>query len=165
MYTPGGQRHRRSGAPRTHAPGAEKEAVRINVWLPELLAKTVRDELPNINVSQILQDRLRELLGCKHRHAQCSACAAPIDLLEVRRDAKDEFYSQLLWELEDLVGRGGTAEGAARVAKEIARAHDLKGVRRPLPRPTQLQRRRFMEARWVEAQISGMDTSVGRAVS
>lgn len=125
---------------------------RLNVWLPVELATTVRANLPSVNVSQVLQEGLRALLGCKHDRIACAACAAELDRGALIDTAKGEYYSQLLWELEDLVAAGGTAEGAARVAKSVALAHQLSAARQPLPRPGRTQQRRNADRRWLERQ-------------
>lgn len=52
----------------------------------------------------------------------------------------DRFYSDLLYELGELAARGGTATGAAAVAKRVALAHGLASAERhPLPRLTRAQ--------------------------
>jgi hypothetical protein len=50
------------------------------------------------------------------------------------------FYRELLAALGEHARRGGTAYGAAVVAKRVALAHGLEVGRLPLPRPTRLER-------------------------
>lgn len=58
-------------------------------------------------------------------------------------DALDALYRDLLWVLEDLVDRGGTAEGAARVLKAVAKRHGVRSADSPLPRPSRRTRERL----------------------
>jgi len=51
------------------------------------------------------------------------------------------FYRELLFQLGEHAQRGGTAYGAAAVAKRVAVAYGVDGaVHLPLPRPTRLER-------------------------
>lgn len=129
------------GATYTPAPGGRGYAVRVNVWLPDDLSETVKARMPGVNVSQVLQEGLRALLGCRHERAICAACAEPLDLHAHADAALERFYLDLFDGLAELVQRGGTAEGACRVAKDIGTRHQI-GVasRRPLPRPTRAER-------------------------
>lgn len=127
---------------------------RVNLWLPAELAMTVNDQLPAVNMSQVLQEQLRALLGCKHDRIVCAACNAEVEKAKLVEDAKSAFYSQLLWELEDLIARDGTAEGAARVAKSVALAHRLPVADRPLPRPSRSQRKRALDQEWFNRQAA-----------
>lgn len=52
----------------------------------------------------------------------------------------EAFYRDLLHELGELARAGGTAVGAARVAKRVAREHGLDVARVPLPRLTRVER-------------------------
>lgn len=123
---------------------------RVSVWLPEKLARTIGDSMPGVNYSKILQEGLQGLLGCKHEAVVCAACSEQVDRADIVDRAKSEFYSQLLWELQDLVAVGGTAEGAARVAKSVALAHEVSAARQPLPRPGRRQRERNLDRRRIE---------------
>jgi len=126
---------------------------RVSVWLPDQLAGTVTDTMPGVNFSKVLQDGLQSLLDCKHEALVCAACSEQVDRAGIIDRAKSEFYSQLLWELQDLVAVGGTAEGAARVAKSVAVAQHVSGARnQPLPRPSRSRhRRRENDAEWFAA--------------
>jgi hypothetical protein len=120
--------------------------VRVNVYLPDELAEAVRDELPGVNVSGVLQEALRGLLACDHRSMVCTSCAAPVDAERLRTDAVESYYRGLIHELGPVVDNGGTAEGAARVAKRVALDHDVaKAERIALPRPPRNARRRAAE--------------------
>lgn len=55
------------------------------------------------------------------------------------------FYRDLLNALGEHARGGGTAYGAAVVAKRVAVAHGLEVQRLPLPRPTRAERE---ELRW-----------------
>lgn len=115
--------------------------MRINVHLPDGLAADVKEQLPDLNVSGLLQEALRSLLDCDHDSVVCADCGEPVDAVAVAGEAMGEFYAALLWAWEDLVDRGGTAEGAARVAKDVAvRMGVPRAETRALPRPTRAAR-------------------------
>lgn len=117
--------------------------MRLNVYLPDELAATVRGRLPDLNVSAVLQDALRALLGCRHELIACAACATAIDKRRMIDDALSRFYMDLHWRLGELVNsdRGGTAEGAARIAKDVGERHQISAAGRlPLPRPSRALR-------------------------
>jgi hypothetical protein len=126
--------------------------ARLNVWVPDELLAKMRAELPGLNVSKVFQDGVRALIGCKHTHLVCAECAQQLDLAAIVDTAKSAFYSQLRWELEALVNNDGTAEGAARVAKDVAVAHQITAAKLPLPRPGRAQRKRQRDRAWLEAQ-------------
>jgi hypothetical protein len=128
------------------------DVARVNVWMPDELLAKMRAELPGVNVSKVLQDGMRALIGCRHPGLVCAECAQALDLAAIVDEAKSAFYSQLRWELEDLVLNGGTAEGAARVAKGVAMAHQISAAALPLPRPGRTQRRRQRDRAWLEQQ-------------
>lgn len=114
---------------------------RVNVWIPAELHDTVRDRLPELNLSAAVQEHLVALLECRHDAAICRACTAPLDLAELIAGALGRFYTDAVWELAELVRRGGTAEGAARVLKSTAGRHRIAAADRiPLPRPTRAER-------------------------
>lgn len=57
------------------------------------------------------------------------------------QEAVGRFYSDALWQLAKLVNRGGTAEGAGRVLKDLAEGHGVKAASSiPLPRPSRSRR-------------------------
>src|SRR2546423_8100958 len=99
--------------------------MRVNVWLPDELNATIKRELPDVNVSAVLQRSLAALLECRHDELACSACASPIDRRQLIDNALSAFYLDLHWKLCELVDRGGTAEAAARIAKDIACRHHV----------------------------------------
>lgn len=109
---------------------------RKHVWLPQELLAAV-EERGHVNYSAVLQEGLRGLIGCEHDALACQACAAPIDRHQLVDEGLARFYRAAVWALEDLVYRVGTAEGACRVLREVARAHKVPGVENiPLPRPS-----------------------------
>lgn len=115
--------------------------MRVNVYLPDELAESVRGALPGVNVSAVLQESLRRLLNCAHHDLVCRDCAQPIERHEVTRDALDRFYRELVDRLEPLVYRVGTAEGAVKVARDVARRHGIDyAVWHTLPRPSRGER-------------------------
>lgn len=114
---------------------------RVNVWLPEGLADLVRTHLPSANFSQLLQEALRAALGCLHDQLACAHCAHPVDRWALVDEHLSKFYSDALWDLTPLVDRGATAEGAARVLKDVAQRHRVSAAgRTPLPRPSRAAR-------------------------
>jgi hypothetical protein len=117
--------------------------MRVNVWLPDELNATIKRELPDVNVSAVLQRSLAALLECRHDELACRECASPIDRRQLIDNALSAFYADLHWRLRDLVERGGTAEGAARIAKDVACRHRVScAPNMPLPRPSREQRHR-----------------------
>jgi hypothetical protein len=116
---------------------------RINVWVPDELASTVRRELPDVRMSSVLQRALASLLHCDHHVLVCAECASPVVLRELVDEALCAVYLDLHWRLVELVDHGGTAEGAARIAKDVAVRHHVSCAKNlPLPRPTKAQRQR-----------------------
>lgn len=110
---------------------------RVTVSVPGSLMDTVRERLPGINVSAIFQRALAAQLECKHEHVSCSSCSTPIDTRALIDGAMGALYLDAFDALRTLVQRGGTAEGAARVLRDIAQRHQVsQALRLPLPRPT-----------------------------
>jgi hypothetical protein len=127
--------------------------ARINVTLPDELAELVRREMPGLNVSGLLQQALRELVECPHTELACACCGARIGRRVLVDVALGRFYQELVWQLQEPVGRCATAEGAARVVQSVARAWDISTVERtPLPRPTRAQRARAQAEAIAEAE-------------
>lgn len=114
--------------------------MRLSVYVPDELAQEVRRALPGVNVSAALQGALRALLECNHNRLSCSSCAASIDRRRIASDALEAFYVDLLHELQRIIP-AGTAEGAARVAKQVAiEAGVTRAETLPLPRATRAER-------------------------
>lgn len=114
---------------------------RVNVWIPDDLHNTIRTRLPKVNLSAVTQGALAALLECRHDQLACVCCSTSIDRHELADRATSALYSDALWELDPLVRRGGTAEGAARVLKDVAARHRVTAALRiPLPRPTRTNR-------------------------
>ena len=127
--------------------------ARVNVYVPDELDATVRSKLPDINVSQVLQRGLQAALECRHARLVCSECAFPVDHRELIDAALSKFFIDLLWALRNLVDRGGTAEGAARIAKQIAMQHQVSAAKNaPLPRPSRAQRHANKVVDWFDAR-------------
>lgn len=115
--------------------------MRLNVSVPDELHRLVLDELPGVSPSQLLQEAMRALLDCRHETVRCSRCTSTVDVHERIDAALDRYYLDVLWELHPLVQRGGTAEGAARVAKSVAARHRIPAARRaPLPGRSRAER-------------------------
>lgn len=110
--------------------------MRVNVYVPDDLGEQVKERLPDLNVSAILQEALRRLLDCDHEHLRCDACGDEVDPEAIAGAALDAFYRELLWRWQSLVDNRGTAVGAAQVAKQVAVEMGVPGAeQRPLPRP------------------------------
>lgn len=111
--------------------------MRLNVSVPDELIQQARADLPELNVSAVLQQALRGLLDCQHERLACADCGEPVDGSAADTgEALAAFWSDLLHEWGPLVDRGGTAEGAARVGKAVAVRMGVPGAeRKPLPRP------------------------------
>lgn len=115
--------------------------MRLNVFIPDALHATFKKRFPRVNVSAICQAALAALLECRHDQLACAACATSIDRHELADRALSSFYSDVLDRLHPLVTRGGTAEGAARVLRDVAGRHAITAALRiPLPRPTRGER-------------------------
>lgn len=128
--------------------------MQLSVWVPNELAEALKTRLPGVNVSKVLQDGLRSLLDCEHDQLVCADCAAPVNRRAITDDALSKFYSQVMWEIRDLVAAGGTCEGAGRIVKGVAEAHQVSAAKRvSLPRPPRgVRERREWERRWLEQQ-------------
>ena len=114
--------------------------MRLNVYLPDELGEQVKEHLPNVNVSALLQDALRDLLECGHERLACAGCGEQVDPTVVAGAALDSFYAELLWRWQALVDNRGTAVGAAQVAKSVAVEMGVPGAeRRSLPRPPRMR--------------------------
>jgi hypothetical protein len=114
---------------------------RINVWIPDALDASLRRRRPDLNRSAIVQGALAAQLECDHDALTCSSCATPVDHLELIDAAQSRLYLDQVWELHTLVSRGGTAEGACRLLKEVASRHQVTAaLRTPLPRATRAER-------------------------
>lgn len=97
--------------------------------------------MPDLNVSAVLQQALVGLLECEHERVVCEDCGVSVDGGADTLDALDRFWRELLHAWQPLVDRGGTAEGAARVAKVVAVEMGVPGAeRQPVPRPPRKRR-------------------------
>lgn len=116
--------------------------MRLNVYVPDDLGEQVREALPDLNVSALLQTALRDLLECEHERLACRDCGEAFEVAEVVGEALGRFWRELLWAWEPLVDRAGTAEGAARIGKAVAMQMGAHGAEQvPLPRPARAMRR------------------------
>ena len=112
--------------------------MRVNVHVPDDLARRVKERLPDLNVSALVQQALRGMLECSHERVCCADCG---DVVDPSGAALKAFWGELLWEWEALVDRQGTAEGAARVGKDVAVRMGVPDAdRMPLPRPPRARR-------------------------
>lgn len=110
--------------------------TRTTVWIPDELLERVRAERPDLNLSAIVQGALRELLDCPHDTLVCSACGELGLRDEIERAALGRFWRAVAVRLEPLIDRRGTAEGAARLVREVAVAHGvIPAAAAPAQRP------------------------------
>lgn len=127
---------------------------RVNVYLPAELQQVLRDKLPDVNLSQLLQEAIRGVLGCEHHELVCGTCAQPVDRWALVDERLGRFYGDLMWALEALVRRCGTAEGAARVLRDVGQRWQIgKADTIPLPRPSRSERE---AARLEAAEAAGV---------
>jgi hypothetical protein len=116
--------------------------ARVNLTLPDELDRLVRDRLPGVNLSAVLRDAIRPLLRCQHDELACTQCGN----IETRRSISDRqlslFFTDAMYELEPFAQRpGATAEGSARLLKDVAVRHQIPGAKvKPLPRPSRAAR-------------------------
>ncbi|HEV8674999.1 MAG TPA: hypothetical protein VGX21_13210 [Methylomirabilota bacterium] len=114
--------------------------VQVTVWVPDDLDEARRALLPHVKLSVLVQDAIRARLGCEHLELACRLCSYPVDRAELIAEALGDFYRQALAALEPLVWQVGTAEGAARILRKVARRRGVPGVEHlPLPRPARSQ--------------------------
>lgn len=134
---------------------------RINVWVPDELHRTIKLRLPGLNVSAVVQGALAAQLDCRHDQLVCSSCSTPIDHRDLIDHALGDFYADALWELGILMRAGGTAEGSARVLKDVGLRHRItRAAEMVLPRPTRAQR--LAKADKVVTQLPTEAASRGR---
>jgi post-segregation antitoxin (ccd killing protein) len=121
--------------------------ARVTLSVPDELLDLVRQSLPHLNISGALQEALRGRLSCSHKRLACAECAAPLEARELVDEALSRFYGDALWNLDELVRTGGTAEGSARVLKNVAERHGVtRAINTPLPRATRANREAWIKA-------------------
>lgn len=123
--------------------------ARVNVTIPDDLAALVRDQLPGLNISGVLAQALSARLDCKHHELECSCCRLSIDRQDVMAASIAGFISDAMFELAPLVDRVGTAEGAARILRNVAIRWGVGDDGTPLPRPSTDSRRQALAAKVV----------------
>ncbi len=113
----------------------------LSIYVADELDELVQAELPNLNLSTALAEHLTALLRCEHDRLICRDCSAAVDFAAVIAAELERFFVDLMRKLEELVHRLGTAEGAARVARDLAiNYHVPKAKDWVLPRPTRGER-------------------------
>jgi hypothetical protein len=136
-----------------HIRGQVAEVVsmaRISVYLPDELVELVREQLPGVNVSRLVQETLAGRLACGHERVTCVRCTAAFDRSELDAVAVRAFWLEVSAAVEPIVWAVGTAEGAAAAAWGVARAQGLPvGTN---PRPTRAEREAATERRWREGR-------------
>ncbi len=128
----------------TDSPREERGARRghrTNVSVPAGLFEAFREAFPDANLSALLHEAMRARLGCDHQEVACARCGQSIDQRAVELEALGSFYREALWQMGDLVRKGGTAEGAQRIFKDVGERFQIPDAPRlPLTRPTRRQR-------------------------
>lgn len=129
--------------------------ARVNVHVPDELAALVRERMPGLNVSQVLQDALRARVDCTHAALVCSCCGANIERAAIADLALSAYHREAMHVLADPVGRCATAEGAARVLADLAAGWGITAATHtPVPRPSKAQRARARKELVDEAQAA-----------
>jgi hypothetical protein len=122
--------------------------ARVSLTLPDELLELIRSQSPRVNLSGLLQDGIRSRLKCDHRLFACARCSAEFGRRELVDEELGRFYGDVLWELGELARRAGTAEGAARLVRDIAERHDVtQAYFTSLPRPSRAARDAARRAR------------------
>jgi hypothetical protein len=122
--------------------------ARVSLTLPDELLELIRSQSPRVNLSGLLQDGIRSRLKCDHRLFACARCSAEFGRRELVDEELGRFYGDVLWELGELARRAGTAEGAARLVRDIAERHDVTQADfTALPRPSRAARDAARRAR------------------
>lgn len=121
---------------------------RVNVWIPDELHAQVRDRLPGVNVSALLQEALAAKLRCGHATLECTTCRGSFDLRDLAEEALAGFYDEAWHELATLARRDGTAVGAVTVLKRVGEQFGI-GIasQRGTARPTRRERQRALDAK------------------
>lgn len=127
---------------------------RVNVWLPQAIYDTLRQDLPDINVSGLLQKAIEGTLDCWHDQLECARCHAQVDHQYLLSLGVTRFYNDARHAIGELATRGGgTAEGAQRVLQDVAKlwhGHGLvhwDAAHAPLNRPSRSVREAIWERR------------------
>lgn len=120
---------------------------RVNVWIPDQLHAAVKRELPRLNMSAVVQGALALKLDCGHHELACADCDASIDRSRLRDEQLGAFFVDAMRAVGQLVTRDvGTAEGAARVLKDIGTRHQITAAKGyPLPRPSRARRKERLD--------------------
>lgn len=98
---------------------------KLSVSVPDELIEAARTRHPAMNVSRVLQDALRVALDCPHHDLVCAGCGDELEAARLSRLALERFYVDAIRALEDLLWRGGSVEGSARVLRRLALEHGL----------------------------------------
>lgn len=137
----------------TDAKAGVARMARISVSLPDEMVELVRREMPGLNVSGVLLEALAERVGCEHRDLECSCCGAAVVRRDVELVVLGRFYQEAIWQLETPIRRCATAEGAARVLRDVAGSWEVPTVEStPLPRPTRANREHAHRELMAEAE-------------
>lgn len=113
----------------------------MNLSVPSELLEEVRRQIPDLNLSAVLQEALREHLECTHERLGCARCGVPVSRDGIIDRALTYFYGDVQAALGPLVRQGGTAEGAARKVREVAVEWQLRfAIETPAPSLTKAER-------------------------
>lgn len=124
----------------TRGPSARRSS-RLNLSVPVELLSEVRAQHPRLNLSKVLRKALSAEVTCTHDRYECAVCLQETTAEDLSAAALSAFFDELLWGLGVLAQRGGTVEGAARLATTIARRHHIPSAdQTPIPRLTRAER-------------------------
>jgi hypothetical protein len=121
---------------------------RVNVWIPEGLYEQVRERLPGVNVSRVVQEALAARLVCGHERLVCSDCGSAQHRVRLAEEALAGFYEEVWYELASLARRDGTAVGAVAVVKRLGERAGIRQARLlGAARPSRAERHQVIDAK------------------
>jgi hypothetical protein len=140
--------------------------ARVNLTVPEELLVQFRQQAPGACLSQILRESLVQRLDCDHGYLQCEGCSKTFSFQQMAGAGAAKFLGELLWKFTELVDRGGSAEGAARVAKDLGVRMQIPGAEgMSLPRPSRSARTANSRAREAAGRVDASKEAAAEAYS
>lgn len=129
--------------------GGRRPMAHVNLSVPGELLERVRAELPGLNLSEVLRDALHARVeSCTHDELGCARCGREFDRRGLIDLALAQFYGEALWRINELATQVGTAEGAARVLRQVAQSFGVSNAASlPLARPTRRAREAALDAK------------------
>jgi cysteine synthase len=106
---------------------------RVNVWVPDVLLARLRETLPGVSMSELVQAAVTGVLSCAHTSAvACAQCGAHVEIEAIRAEARAEMWRTIESRVRLLVGTHGTIVGAHKVIRdEGVRAGVVAAARTP----------------------------------